>query len=53
MVVPVDALPPGAPLRLMAPAITTFPLASIVTGVLAAFRVKVTVTPAGMLIVVK
>jgi hypothetical protein len=31
----------------------TLPVASIVTGVLAAFRVKVTVTPAGMLIVVK
>ena len=31
----------------------TLPLASNVTGVLAAFRVKVTVTPAGILIVVK
>jgi hypothetical protein len=31
----------------------TLPVASIVTGVLAALRVKLTVTPAGMLIVVK
>jgi hypothetical protein len=31
----------------------TLPLASMVTGVLAAFRAKVTMTPAGMLIVVK
>jgi hypothetical protein len=38
---------------LIVPAIVTLPLASIVTGVLVAFRVKVTVTPAGMLMVVK
>jgi hypothetical protein len=38
---------------LIVPAMVTLPVASIVTGVLAALRVKVTVTPAGMLIVVK
>jgi hypothetical protein len=53
MLVPVMALPPLPPFRLIVPATVTLPLASMVTGVLAAFRVKVTVTPAGMLIVVK
>jgi hypothetical protein len=47
MPVPPVGFPPPAP------AITTLPLASTVTGVLVAFRVKFTVTPAGMLIVVK
>jgi hypothetical protein len=37
----------------MVPLIATFPVASRITGVLAAFRVKLTVTPAGILIVVK
>jgi hypothetical protein len=37
----------------MVPAMVTLPLASSVTGVLAALRVNRTVTPAGMLIVVK
>jgi hypothetical protein len=37
----------------MVPAMVTLPLASSVTGVLDALRVKVTVTPAGMLMVVK
>jgi hypothetical protein len=40
------------PFTLTVPAIVTSPVASIVTGVLAAFGVKVTVTPEGMLIVV-
>jgi hypothetical protein len=35
------------------PAIVTFPVASRVTGVLAAFRVNFTVTPLGMFTVVK
>src|SRR5205814_1307893 len=35
------------------PAMVTSPLASIVTGVFAAFRRNLTVTPRGMLIVVK
>jgi hypothetical protein len=37
----------------MVPAIVTSPLASMVTGVLVALRVNRTVTPAGILIVVK
>lgn len=53
MFAPIITAPPGEPLTSMVPAIVTSPLASMVTGVLAAFRVNVTVTPAGMLIVVK
>jgi len=40
-------------LTLIVPATVTVPVASIVTGVLAAFLAKVTVTPVGILIVVK
>jgi hypothetical protein len=36
----------------MVPEIETLPVASIVTGVLSEFRVKVTVTPEGIVIVV-
>jgi hypothetical protein len=50
---PKRAGPPLDPSMLILPAMVTLPVASIVTGVLAALRVKVTVTPAGMLIVVK
>jgi hypothetical protein len=46
-------LPPGPPLTSSTPAIVTLLVASSVTGVLAALRVKRTVTPAGMVIVVK
>jgi hypothetical protein len=53
MPVPLDEFPPVPPFKLIVPAITAFPLASIVTGVLVALRVKVTVTPTGMLMVVK
>src|SRR2546425_666974 len=45
--------PPADPLTSIVPAMVTFPLARIVTGVFAALRVKVTVTPAGMFTVVK
>jgi hypothetical protein len=45
--------PPGEPLKLIVPAMTTLPVASNVIGVFAALRVKTTVTPAGMLMVVK
>jgi hypothetical protein len=51
--VPLAPAPPGDAFALIVPAMVTLPLASSVTGVLAALRVKVTVTPAGMLIVVK
>ena len=44
---------PIVPLTLIVPATVTVPLANIVTGVFAAFCIKVTVTPAGILTVVK
>ena len=44
---------PLPPLTSIVPAIVTFPLAKIVTGVLRELRLKVMVTPAGMLTVVK
>src|SRR5437899_6635026 len=47
-----DGMPP-APFRLIVPAMATSPVANIVTGVLVLFWVKVTVTPDGMLTVVK
>jgi hypothetical protein len=43
---------PDEPFTLMTPLIVTSPVASIVTGVFAALRVKDTPTPEGMLIVV-
>src|SRR5206468_5424073 len=51
--VPTVAPPPGPPLTSTVPAIVTLPLARSVTGVLAAFGMNFTVTPLGMLIVVK
>jgi hypothetical protein len=44
---------PGWPETSIVPAMVMFPVASIVTGVLVAFRMKVIVTPAGILTVVK
>jgi hypothetical protein len=44
---------PALPATLIVPLINTSPVVKIVTGVLEAFGVKVTVTPVGMLIVVK
>ena len=41
--------PPFCPLTLIVPLMVTSPEARIVTGVLAAFGVKVTVTPVGIL----
>src|SRR5262249_51059722 len=46
-------LPPGEPLMSMTPAIVTFPEARSVTGVFVALRVKLTVTPTGILMVVR
>jgi hypothetical protein len=43
---------PAVALTSIVPAMVTLPLARSVTGVLAVLRVKVTVTPAGMVIVV-
>ncbi|MBI2216854.1 MAG: hypothetical protein HYU51_06105 [Candidatus Rokubacteria bacterium] len=48
-----DPMPPGEPLTSIVPAITTSPVASSVTGVFAALRTKRTVTPDGIVIVVK
>jgi hypothetical protein len=45
--------PPSPPLTLSVPLIVTSPVARIVTGVFAAFFEKVTVTPAGIVTVVK
>ncbi|MGH7279063.1 MAG: hypothetical protein ACREJG_10260 [Candidatus Rokuibacteriota bacterium] len=45
--------PPFAPLSSITPAIVTSPLASSVAGLFAALRVNVTVTPDGILMVVK
>jgi hypothetical protein len=49
----VACAPPFAPLTSIVPAIVTSPVARSVTGVLALFRVTVTVTPAGTFTVVK
>jgi hypothetical protein len=43
---------PAVPSRKIVPAIVTSPVASIVTGVFAAFGVNATSTPAGILMVV-
>jgi hypothetical protein len=45
--------PPSPPLTLSVPLIVTSPVARIVTGVFAPFLAKVTVTPAGIVTVVK
>lgn len=44
---------PIVPLTLIVPATVTVPLANIITGVFAAFFTKLTVTPEGILTVVK